>query len=565
VGTRSTSQILLNARIPSLSKRWEPWLFPLLIAISLVPVWAFEFFPSQDGPVHLWILSLLSSYNEPENDLIREFLRPNTAIEPNLGFYLVAYPLALVFGVGIAEKIFLTVLALTFAYGVRYAIGKVNPSGLPLSYLAIPMAFWHHTHMGFYNFQLGVAFFVPVLFFCIYQYSTESRYRYFSAGSVGLLLVLVHLIPFVLLIYSIGAYVASVHVVRMFNAQGNWSSSLYNGLRSVMAEGGKYILAFVPALAVAFMFGLRHGVSENPSLGYLSHLQFFRSFQNIEILIVALPMALVLLALVIHGVRTVWKAPRLDEGLISLLGLMLALIVLYVFVPLSSNDLPVNPRLAVMIALVALVVLSAAMRGGTMAWPVVPLAAFVIILTATGLRYIQYDVFTAEIAEMVSLSERMQEGSTFLPVQIDGREVLPVGFGPKGSRVEPLAHVGGYVAARGNHVYLRSTIMSLGTFGYFPVVYRESRDPFAILGGDLDRVNPAIRFDDFVRLTGRPIDYLLIVDAGWPSVVGNGVGRVREQTMREIETRYRWVGSSESGRYHLFKSTATDGVALETS
>lgn len=48
-----------------------------LLAVHLIPVWAFKFIPTQDGISHVYNAYLLKEYNNPEYTKLREVYRLN--------------------------------------------------------------------------------------------------------------------------------------------------------------------------------------------------------------------------------------------------------------------------------------------------------------------------------------------------------------------------------------------------------------------------------------------------------------------------------------------------------
>jgi len=54
----------------------------VFIALYLLPVWAFKFFPSQDGPSHLYNAQILRQYTNP-NYIYSQFFDLHLALFPN--------------------------------------------------------------------------------------------------------------------------------------------------------------------------------------------------------------------------------------------------------------------------------------------------------------------------------------------------------------------------------------------------------------------------------------------------------------------------------------------------
>ena len=59
------------------------FLFISLLVIHLVPIWAFWYFPTQDGPSHIYNSKVLKEYHNRENYQIRQVFTINKKIFPN--------------------------------------------------------------------------------------------------------------------------------------------------------------------------------------------------------------------------------------------------------------------------------------------------------------------------------------------------------------------------------------------------------------------------------------------------------------------------------------------------
>ena len=76
--TRSQG-VHVRAWIPSRA----PLLFVLVMLLHLIPLWAFTYFPSQDGPVHLHIAQVIRHYAAPDLPVFHEYYVLNKNLDPN--------------------------------------------------------------------------------------------------------------------------------------------------------------------------------------------------------------------------------------------------------------------------------------------------------------------------------------------------------------------------------------------------------------------------------------------------------------------------------------------------
>src|SRR5215510_4935766 len=69
----------------------ENVVFLTLILLHLIPIWAFTYFPSQDGPAHLENANIIREYGRPDRTLLRTYYVLNESLTPNwLGHLLLA-------------------------------------------------------------------------------------------------------------------------------------------------------------------------------------------------------------------------------------------------------------------------------------------------------------------------------------------------------------------------------------------------------------------------------------------------------------------------------------------
>ncbi len=136
----------------------EPAVFYALVAWTLFPVWAVDFFVTGDGPCHLYNSKVLLDWYEGVNEKFYDpFLFLNTNFEPNWFFNLFTMPLLNVFSPATTEKIFLSFYVLSFTLGFRYLIRQINPNALFISSIGLLFCVHHLLMMGFYNNSVSFA------------------------------------------------------------------------------------------------------------------------------------------------------------------------------------------------------------------------------------------------------------------------------------------------------------------------------------------------------------------------------------------------------------------------
>jgi uncharacterized protein len=180
---------------------WFP-LYLLLLAAHLTLVWMLPYFPTQDGPSHIYNLAVL-------NDLLHggrewgQFYRYQLQAVPNLGFHLVCYPLLQYFSPLVTERIFVSLYVVLMAASVPFFLRSFDRKAFPLCFLVYPVMFNFTIMMGFYSYCLAVPLFLAALSVSRRIRHRGAWYRLVLHNGMGAIIYFVHLIPFIFYLLSV--------------------------------------------------------------------------------------------------------------------------------------------------------------------------------------------------------------------------------------------------------------------------------------------------------------------------------------------------------------------------
>ena len=133
----------------------EYYFFLLVVLVNLAPILFLKYYPSLDGPAHLYNSNLIN-HLLIGNDFLKEFFVFNKDIVPNWTGHVVLCFFNLFLPAFIAEKIFLLSYALGFIFSIRNIINHFTPENKWLSYLVFPLLHSNFLFHGFYNFLGGI-------------------------------------------------------------------------------------------------------------------------------------------------------------------------------------------------------------------------------------------------------------------------------------------------------------------------------------------------------------------------------------------------------------------------
>jgi len=518
------------------SRRAEPWLFGALLGLQLLPLWAFAYVPTQDGPAHLENAAIL--LRRSAVGIWGRFYVPNFQLVPNwLGHGVLAALLSL-FPPLVAEKVALSGYALALPLAFRYALPPyARARGFALGIL--PFIFGYAFYMGFASFCLSLAlFFVAILLWRQFRGRLGARGAV-ALGLVSLFVALGHAVTLGALVLTLASLTlgrAAIDLARARDRDRRASLFRHHARLSVSLA-----VSLLPAVLLVFAFTVS-GV-EGYSLGWVP---FGRRLSGLAVLLSIVAMspadlwvsAAVSASIVLAVFGTLWARRRnLAPGLEWLLAAVATLALALASPDSFGHGWGMTLRLQVFPFALALIWLGTG--------PVVPLLARVVpfacalaSLALIGMRIPIQARLSQALEEYTSVAPYVAKESVFLPLQLTfGRDLdrtglFPLNFGP-------LLHAGGYIAVARDSVDLANYEASKTLF---PMRYRPELNPYLRLargaGFEGEGALPCVDLEAGQDLLG--IDYIIV----WgPLQDAIGDPCVRDWT-RELATSYRLVYQS---------------------
>lgn len=141
------------------SDRLMPWLFWIFGLILIVPIWAGQHLPTEDGMAHLYWVDVFRALGHPGSAWEPFYERNVQWNTPNLGFFAIQYALTSVVEPHLALQIGLSLLLLCWIASIRFLAVSVNGK-LSLGAMA-SLLLLHSSWLygGFFGFLIGI----PVL------------------------------------------------------------------------------------------------------------------------------------------------------------------------------------------------------------------------------------------------------------------------------------------------------------------------------------------------------------------------------------------------------------------
>lgn len=495
----------------------ENLLFLGMIVAHLIPLWAFRYFPSQDGPAHLENAAIVREYHDPARTAFRAYYVFNQRFTPNWAGHLALAGLVSVMPPLVAEKVFLSGYVILLPVAVRYAVAAVGRDSGFLALLGFPFVYNYLLHMGFYTFSYSLA-----MFFFVSGYWLKHRQRFglretVTLAMLSLLLYFCHIVSTVtafLEIVLMTGWLLFPDLARQMRRRRSARQSL-----PTVTTLLRPLYALVPTCLLAAMFLVRNQQSrlswedKPPLKTMLKELVSLHSLVSYEEQEVWAARAVVCLFGGIIAYLLVSRRVPLRLTFWNGFALVVAMyIVIYLAGPSAvSSGSYIHERMSLYPFLV-LILWFAAQSYGPVARRSIQALAIAASGVLLGLHSAAYGRLDGYITEYLSAIPHIAPNTTLLPISFS-RVNAPDGR-PISLRIDVFLNEAGYIAVERHVVDLGNYEASQTPF--FPTVFRPSLNPGVQLHyAPLDSASGEFRALPtgllcYPRRTGGRIDYVLI-------------------------------------------------------
>jgi len=177
------------------NRAWNLFLLTLLV-LHVLPVWIFPYFPSQDGPSHVYNASLLLQYLDHGNYQLHHFFDVHFALVPNLCAQLLLPALMLVWDPLTAQRILISLIVILLPLSVLYAGRHFEKRPTALLLGSFIFCYHNFVHMGFFSFSLASSLCIFTVGYWLRIRSRITLPRLCAFFTLGYLTFLTHFAPF---------------------------------------------------------------------------------------------------------------------------------------------------------------------------------------------------------------------------------------------------------------------------------------------------------------------------------------------------------------------------------
>lgn len=530
----------------------EKLFFVVLIVVHLMPIWMLKYFPSQDGPVHLYNANIIREYHHPDRSVYREYYAFNKNLDPNWLGHLVLAGLMYVVPMLIAEKILLSGYIILLPISIRYALRAIRPDTGFLAFLAFPFIYNYLFHMGFYYFSYSLPMFFLVVGFWLKYRDRFTLRETMILSFLSLLLYFCHLVSLVMAYVAIGLFALWLILLdlgqqiseRQYNVRALW--------KAVSTRALVPLYSFLPTLVLVTVFLLQKGTQSfaRPPAWELRYrlisLNSLVSYEKQEIwfstAFAALFAAVFLYLFVLKGVR--WHVNHWD----GLLLIFAAYIILYFTAPKHMSGGSFISHRMNLYPFFALILWFGAQSYHRIVKLKIGVVAAGIALVLLGLHTAKYVQINDYLEEYLSGTHIIEPNTTLLPLCFS-HQVHPPHEPVLLYEVSPFLHASAYATAQRHVVNL---LNYEATTGYFPIIFRPNLDPFKHIGigAELALQPPRVDFLTYPQRTGGRVDYVLV----WCMHELESSNEDTKSIFRQLEEGYELIYvSSQRGFMQLYR------------
>lgn len=226
------------------------YFFYSVLLLNILFLFSSRFYPSMDGPAHLYnsnvLLQLLKG-----NHVLGEYYSTNSLPIPNWTGHVILLVFHVFLSAWMAEKMLLLIYVAGMAMSFRYLIKELNPENVSLSILIFPFIYSFLFHLGFYNFSLSFILFFMTLGFWLRNYNSNSLSKYLILFLLITTTYFTNLLIFGFLGLTIGLFIVYFSYERYLIDKNLKDAILFAGRRLLIL----FIIS-LPSLAFLLIFFL---------------------------------------------------------------------------------------------------------------------------------------------------------------------------------------------------------------------------------------------------------------------------------------------------------------------
>lgn len=514
----------------------QSFLFGLIIAVNAVLMLLVKFYPSMDGPAHLYNSSLLPELLFNQNSDLNNYFQISGFPMANWMTLFILSFFNLFLPAWIAEKILLLFYLIGISLAFRYLVKQINPEGLGLSFIIFPFIYSFLFHLGFYNYSLSFILLFFILGFWIKNQAYLSARVFVPVFFLMGILYFSALLSFLFAGLSMGLFTVVFYLGKFSSGK-----NMYKIFKEIITRLVFLLLVSLPWLILIIWFIAK---TDFLSTGYQYSInELVKWLNDVRCLIVydypgdeKLTQQILHILLAFTSISLFLRFSAAKKNWVQIYDIFLVPVLLSIFlffaVPDGSGAGMMSHRYCLMIYMLFIIWFA------SLKMPVKTIRVFVILII--GFHFgLLFKHFNGAIRDLNKNAIAIEKAAVFIE---KNSMVLPVNL----SRgwIEP--HFSNYLGVDKPLINLQNY---QATLSWFPVQWNHENLP-DISMGELREINHFIWPSNPSSSIKRQIDYVLLYGE-----LSDMLKPEWAALLKELESGYRLIYTSPDNYVKLYRAT----------
>lgn len=471
------------------------YLFYFTLILNIILLCFTKYYPSMDGPAHLYNANILLHLLKGNNTL-SEFYSINGLFIPNWTSHLILLFFHSFLPSWIAEKILLIIYVSGMALSFRYLIKALKPDNEYLSIFIFPFIYSFLFHLGFYNFCLSFMLFFLTLGYWLHNYNSSNFYRHIILFLLITFTYFSNVLIFGLLGLTIGLYILYFSFTKYME-----DKNIVNTLQFCCKELLLLFIVSLPALILLILFYVKvkffpsdEAYSVKELIKWINDARPFivYDYNGEEIITEQFFHILLLLLTLSFVVKTNNKTyHKPDNADIIAIPLLLSTL-LFFFIPNGSSAGMMSDRYCLIIYILGLIWIIA--RSVKLKFNNILILALLILHLGLLFKHLNGTIkkLDTNAVTINKVNELILENSIVLPVNLSDNWLEP--------------HFSNYLGVDKPMIILENYEASIG---WFPIKWNSDKLPNVVLN-DKNSITGIQWMNNINSTVKKPINYILL-------------------------------------------------------
>lgn len=227
----------------------EKYIFYSVLIINLSLLSTVRYYPSMDGPAHLYNSNLIYHLLKGDCTPLYDFYTFNKILIPNwIGHFILA-SLYFIFPAWLAEKAMLILYLTGLVFSFRLLVKQICPENIYLSIFIFPFAYSFLFHLGFYNYSISFIFLFTTIYYWLKTKNEHNFKKYLILFGLFTLTYFSNALTFCFLGLCLGLYIISYEIDEYL-----CKKDLSFSIKSVIKKLTVLFLVSLPGLILLIVF-----------------------------------------------------------------------------------------------------------------------------------------------------------------------------------------------------------------------------------------------------------------------------------------------------------------------